>query len=196
MAMLGGMAGRTGAGEQNPDRDAMWKQWVTELRKIVPLVSELCGKMDLREQPFGEREEHRGFTARKGMKTKKLIFSERYIHISARRLGAWDVTMHDNRELWEQGKKPNRTMAVNQIREIRVHTLNIQTDWDNFRLTGAYAPDLLPFRVLHQNLLRSGSFVVQIQHHPRTPRLSSGCGHSYRHQRRRGEIGHSLYRRC
>lgn len=34
-----------------------------------------------------------------------------------------------------QGGKPRRTISVANIQQIRIHCINIRTDWDEFKLT-------------------------------------------------------------
>eukprot|EP01047_Picozoa_sp_COSAG01_P064901 COSAG01_NODE_8668_length_2703_cov_4.591398_1_plen_231_part_00 len=73
--LLGMIGMNTAQQPQQPDRTAVWRAWVDELRKYVALIEPACARMALDELPFGE-EDVRGFTARKGMKST-LTFHER-----------------------------------------------------------------------------------------------------------------------
>ena len=51
---MGGMMGMMGGMQQEqPNRDAMWKKWVGQLRAVVAAVEPVLAKMDLMEKPFG-----------------------------------------------------------------------------------------------------------------------------------------------
>jgi hypothetical protein len=89
--------------------------------------------MGLDERPFGH-EDSRCFTVRKGRK-KTPVFAERHLQVNAGVMGAWDVMMFKSRERMTAGNKPRRTMSIANIKELRIHCINIRTDWDDFKLT-------------------------------------------------------------
>ena len=111
----------------------VYTQAIEQLRALVTHIEPMVAQMGLDERPFGH-EDYRCFTVRKGRK-KSPTFAERHLQINAGVMGAWDVMMFKTRERMMAGDKPRRTMSVANIREIRIHCINIRTDWDDFKLT-------------------------------------------------------------
>ena len=113
----------------------VYAQAVEQLRAMVGHIEPLVARMGLDERPFGH-EDYRCFTVRKGRKkTPGPLFAERHMQVNAGVMGAWDVMMFKTRERMMAGNKPRRTMSIANIREIRIHCINIRTDWDDFKLT-------------------------------------------------------------
>ncbi len=111
----------------------VYSQAIEQLRALVAHIEPLVARMGLDERPFGH-EDYRCFTVRKGRK-KTPVFAERHLQVNAGVMGAWDVMMFKSRERMMAGNKPRRTMSIANIRELRIHCINIRTDWDDFKLT-------------------------------------------------------------
>eukprot|EP01043_Picozoa_sp_COSAG02_P029420 COSAG02_NODE_1830_length_10733_cov_38.842580_7_plen_384_part_00 len=111
----------------------VYTQAIEQLRALVAHIEPLVAQMGLDERPFGH-EDSRCFTVRKGRK-KTPVFAERHLQVNAGVMGAWDVMMFKSRERMTAGNKPRRTMSIANIKELRIHCINIRTDWDDFKLT-------------------------------------------------------------
>ena len=119
-----GMAGPPA--EADPRRDS-----VGRLQRLIAELTPCCRVESLGELLLGEAAQ-RKFQMRKGAK-HTYVFKERVVTVNTH-MGAWSMTISQN-EAAGGDVKPRRTISGHNVKELRVHTVVVETEYDSFRLT-------------------------------------------------------------